>query len=677
SLTGYFDGASNTVNDASTALVTHPGLIFSMGGNPVTSPASNGLPNARIDDVAFWNGWASPSVAAGLFNGSYTIYNAPIIDPISPPPPSVDPHPIMRDASNNFFINRSASFQPSDITLEVRRFARIPDSGGLARPRLNALRHAPGVEGVFVVDEGLSSLQTPATGAIYHVTDGGQSVINVLNIGSVLPVQQTGMLGQGGVRSLAFHPQFSQPGAPGYGKLYTTQVLSRTGQGRGGDSRGPKTPPLNTEGGFPNTSRFDGVLGEWTATFDAQGRFSGIDAGSFRQIFRIATPSTQHPIKQISFNPLADTTDEDYGLLYVLHGDGVNSFSQGTGLNGGDALGKVLRIDPLQQATGRYAVPPTNPFVGNPSVLDEVFTLGHRNVHQIAFSRDSGGSLQIFVSEIGQESVDAINPPIPRAREGTFTRVGNGIGPLPTTADGYTYPVAQYGHIEPGGNAIVGGYVTDNGSPLDGYYFFGDFSNGDKPMFAISVDDAAAAVTQGNPAALAPVQPRTVSLVFDHDDNPLTPPIPKASFLDIVNDEATYDGSGRTDLRFGQGPQGELYLINKRNGWIYLVTNSLPFAPADFNQDRVVDGADLEIWAAHFGVVGTASNAQGDANLDQSVDGADFIIWQRQLSGATSLESMTLQIPEPSGAALTPALFWLVAFRKKRDRSSQSWRAFA
>ena len=39
------------------------------------------MPSSLIDDVAFWEGFATQEVAQGLFNGTYSIYDAPIIDP--------------------------------------------------------------------------------------------------------------------------------------------------------------------------------------------------------------------------------------------------------------------------------------------------------------------------------------------------------------------------------------------------------------------------------------------------------------------------------------------------------------------------------------------------------------------------------------------------------------------
>ena len=98
-------------------------------------------------------------------------------------------------------------------------------------------------------------------------------------------------------------------------------------------------------------------------------------------------------------------------------------------------------------------------------------------------------------------------------------------------------------------------------------------------MSGASLDNLLGATTTGDNEDLDPAEILTVDLVFDHDDDPDTPSIGKSSFLDILNDEPSYDGSGRTDLRFGQGQGGEIYLLNKRNGYIYLVTNSVAPVP--------------------------------------------------------------------------------------------------
>jgi len=64
---------------------------------------------------------------------------------------------------------------------------------------------------------------------------------------------------------------------------------------------------------------------------------------------------------------------------------------------------------------------------------------------------------------------------------------------------------------------------------------------------------------------------------------------------------------------------------------------------ADFNDDTYVDGLDLGIWEAAYGL-----NDNGDTNGDNETGGADFINWQQQYTGPPLLQS----VPEPAAAAL-------------------------
>jgi hypothetical protein len=77
-------------------------------------------------------------------------------------------------------------------------------------------------------------------------------------------------------------------------------------------------------------------------------------------------------------------------------------------------------------------------------------------------------------------------------------------------------------------------------------------------------------------------------------------------------------------------------------------------AYADFDDDDDVDGDDLAIWQAGYGMTGVGIHSQGDADLDSDVDGRDFIIWQRQFGTTfTTLPSITPSIvPETTSAVL-------------------------
>jgi hypothetical protein len=74
--------------------------------------------------------------------------------------------------------------------------------------------------------------------------------------------------------------------------------------------------------------------------------------------------------------------------------------------------------------------------------------------------------------------------------------------------------------------------------------------------------------------------------------------------------------------------------------------------PGDFNNDRLIDAADLTQWQNSFGL-----NANADANADGDSDGADFLIWQRNVTGAPAASS----VPEPSTLVLALAACWIVA----------------
>ena len=51
---------------------------------------------------------------------------------------------------------------------------------------------------------------------------------------------------------------------------------------------------------------------------------------------------------------------------------------------------------------------------------------------------------------------------------------------------------------------------------------------------------------------------------------------------DIINDESSWDGSGRSDLRFGQDQNENIYISSKRNGWVYKIQSiTPPLAPPD------------------------------------------------------------------------------------------------
>lgn len=74
---------------------------------------------------------------------------------------------------------------------------------------------------------------------------------------------------------------------------------------------------------------------------------------------------------------------------------------------------------------------------------------------------------------------------------------------------------------------------------------------------------------------------------------------------------------------------------------------SLPDLSADFNDDDIVDGEDLQVWRDAFGLTNFA-----DSDGDGVSDGADFLIWQRQFNAPARGEVATHAVPEPGTALI-------------------------
>src|SRR5262245_52152790 len=98
------------------------------------------------------------------------------------------------------------------IRVSFAEFASIPDVDGVAA-RMMLMVDEPGSRRLFVND---------MRGPLYTVSYDGKMVTRYVDINAAnwgVPVQSNGR--ERGFQSFAVHPQFSRPGAPGYGKFYT------------------------------------------------------------------------------------------------------------------------------------------------------------------------------------------------------------------------------------------------------------------------------------------------------------------------------------------------------------------------------------------------------------------------------------------------------------------------
>jgi hypothetical protein len=84
----------------------------------------------------------------------------------------------------------------------------------------------------------------------------------------------------------------------------------------------------------------------------------------------------------------------------------------------------------------------------------------------------------------------------------------------------------------------------------------------------------------------------------------------------------------------------------------------------DFDEDGMVDAADLDAWQLGVGTMTGALHYQGDGDHDGDVDGADFLVWQRQLGLASAAPAQS-NVPEPASAVTAASLVLIMlTFRR-------------
>src|SRR5262245_34489561 len=229
------------------------------------------------------------------------------------------------------------------ITVKFSEFATIPDFNGAA-PRIMTMLYEPGTRRYFASD---------MNGKLYAISSDGKTVTPYLDLTAAdWKVAGQAQGNERGFQSFAFHPQFNQRGARGFGKFYTVVDTSNT------------SVPADFKPSGGNHTH-DTILLEWTAK-DPGG--AAYDGSGPRELIRFEQPFANHNAGHLTFNPLANTGDPDYGLLYMGFADGGSGgdpFGHAQNLN--VAFGKILRIDPLgnNSANKKYGIPASNPFAND------------------------------------------------------------------------------------------------------------------------------------------------------------------------------------------------------------------------------------------------------------------------------------------------------------------------
>jgi uncharacterized repeat protein (TIGR03806 family) len=289
----------------------------------------------------------------------------------------------------------------------------------------------------------------------------------------------------------------------------------------------PRTPEA-----FLSYTRPSPRLQSVVARFLSRDGGATLDAASEQVLLTVDQPETNHNGGHAAFGP--------DGYLYLGLGDGGGGGdAHGSIGNGQDLktlLGKMLRIEVRGTGAG-YAIPADNPFAQNArcatgsgsQACPEVWAFGFRNPWRWSFDRETG---DLWVGDVGQnawEEVDRVTRGANygwRLREATHCYNPSSNCPDPGSVQNggvIVDPVTEYDHAV--GQSITGGYVYRGAAlpTLRGRYVFGDFASG---------------------------------RIWTH--LPGAPNLEKAELLTTSINIAS----------FGEGVDGELYLVSYANGQI-------------------------------------------------------------------------------------------------------------
>lgn len=216
-------------------------------------------------------------------------------------------------------------------------------------------------------------------------------------------------------------------------------------------------------------------LGRTAVTAHRVGPDGQVEADSAVEILSFEQPHENHNGGDLHIGP--------DGFLYVFTGDGgfvgdPDRFA----LDLTTPLGKILRIDPRPGDEPPYLVPADNPFVDDPTALDEIWSFGLRNPWRASFDPLTG---DLWIGDVGDFDREEIN--VAWADEGAGRGVSFGWSAWEGTsrfnddqpADGHEFPFFEYEHGVDGCSVSAGEVYRGDAIPdLVGWFVLADFCSG-------------------------------------------------------------------------------------------------------------------------------------------------------------------------------------------------------
>jgi glucose/arabinose dehydrogenase/mono/diheme cytochrome c family protein len=361
----------------------------------------------------------------------------------------------------------------SKYVINLQDFIQLPKAKGNPSDKgIATLRTSPFKDSTFFVSDMI--------GIIFKVKDMQNAKADTfLNVRKLLPdfISSPGI--GTGLGSFAFHPDFIKNGL-----FYTSHA----------EDFGKKTADFS----YADTLKpgLQWVITEWKM----KNPRSKVFEGTHRELLRVNTPTTAHGFQDITFSPVTDKKNPDYGILYIGSGDGGSNNIKRPDLvhNRQTMLGTIIRINPLgnNSKNGQYGVPADNPFIkdSNPKVVKEIYAHGFRNPHRMAWDTANNRMLVADIGEANIEEIDIVKNGGDYGwpqREGKYridTRetLRKIYSVTPAEQAIYKLPFAVYDHDEDR-HAISGGFVYEgNLKLLQNKYIFGDIVNGN--IFFVNMD---------------------------------------------------------------------------------------------------------------------------------------------------------------------------------------------
>lgn len=244
-----------------------------------------------------------------------------------------------------------------------------------------------------------------------------------------------------GLLGLAFHPDYSTPGAAGEGLFFVNYT---------------------DYNGDTHISRFSAVEGEPNLA----------DPNSEVNYLTVDQPYHNHNGGSLVFGP--------DGYLYAGLGDGGSQNDPlGAGQDLSILLGKILRLD-VDSVEDAYAVPADNPFAGSTDARPEIWAYGLRNPWRISFDRATG---DLFIADVGQNQWEEVNFQPAGSKGGenygwSIMEATHCLSANNCDQSGLVMPIFEYDHSQ--GCSITGGYIYRGQlyPELTGNYFASDYCSG-------------------------------------------------------------------------------------------------------------------------------------------------------------------------------------------------------